>query len=154
MKSRRQALTAFCIANENALDRTKISPNGTYYQHRETVNHEWKTIASSNVNGVMTKQVFSDDTLFISNQDMAQRRKEGYDIGNAYTSSAAKVYHFDTDIYDQNGVNDLTIEDAPDGSTWRRPRLHPPLYWQLRHIPQSAKHYTDNIALRRFTGRA
>ena len=103
-------------ANENALDRTKISPNGTYYQHRETVNHEWKTIASSNVNGVMTKQVFSDDTLFISNQDMAQRRKEGYDIGNAYTSSAAKVYHFDTDIYDQNGVNDLTIEDAPDGS--------------------------------------
>ena len=102
--------------NDNALDRTKISPNGTYYQHRETVNHEWKTIASSNVNGVMTKQLFSDDTLFISNQDMVQRRKQGYDIGNAYLSSASKVYHFDTDIYDQNGTNDLTIEDAPDGS--------------------------------------
>lgn len=99
-------------ANENSLDRTRISPNGTYYQHRETVNSEWQTIASSNVNGVMTKQVFSDDTLFITNQDMAQRRKEGYDIGNAYLSSASKVYHFDTDIFDQNGVNDLLIEDA------------------------------------------
>lgn len=98
--------------NDNALDRTKISPNGTYYQHRETINSEWQTIASSNVNGVMTKQVFSDETLFITNQDMAQRRKEGYDIGNAYLSSASKVYHFDTDIFDQNGVNDLLIEDA------------------------------------------
>lgn len=98
--------------NDRALDRTKISPNGTYYQHRETVNSEWQTIASSNVNGVMTKQVFSDDTLFITNQDMAQRRKQGYDIGNAYLSSASKVYHFDTDIFDQNGVNDLTVEDA------------------------------------------
>lgn len=103
--------------NDNALDRTKISPNGTYYQHRETVNSEWQTIASSNVNGVMTKQVFSDDTLFITNQDMAERRKQGYDIGNAYLSSASKVYHFDTDIFDQNGVNDLVIEDAEtDGS--------------------------------------
>ena len=103
--------------NDRALDRTKISPNGTYYQHRETLNSEWQTIASSNVNGVMTKQVFSDDTLFITNQDMAQRRKEGYDIGNAYLSSASKVYHFDTDIFDQNGVNDLVIEDAEtDGS--------------------------------------
>lgn len=98
--------------NDRALDRTKISPNGTYYQHRETVNSEWQTIASSNVNGVMTKQVFSDDTLFITNQDMAERRKQGYDIGNAYLSSASKVYHFDTDIFDQNGVNDLTVEDA------------------------------------------
>lgn len=103
--------------NDRALDRTKISPNGTYYQHRETVNSEWQTIASSNVNGVMTKQVFSDDTLFITNQDMAERRKQGYDVGNAYLSSASKVYHFDTDIFDQNGVNDLVIEDAEtDGS--------------------------------------
>ena len=103
--------------NDRALDRTKISPNGTYYQHRETVNSEWQTIASSNVNGVMTKQVFSHDTLFITNQDMAERRKQGYDIGNAYLSSASKVYHFDTDIFDQNGVNDLVIEDAEtDGS--------------------------------------
>lgn len=98
--------------NDTALDRTKISPNGTYYQHRETVNSEWATIASSNVNGVMTKQVFSDDMLIISNQDMSQRRKQGYDIGNAYLSSNSKVYHFDTDIFDQNGVNDLIVEDA------------------------------------------
>jgi hypothetical protein len=98
--------------NDRALDRTKISSNGTYYQHRETLNSEWVTIASSNVNGVMTKQMFSDDTLFITNQDMAERRKQGYDIGNAYLSSESKVYHFDTDIFDQNGVNDLIIEDA------------------------------------------
>lgn len=101
--------------NENSLDRTKISPNGTYYQHRETVNSEWKTIASNNVNGVMTPQVFNEGSLYVTNQDMAQRRAQGYDIGNAYLSSSSKVYHFDTDIFDQNGVNDLSIEDAPDG---------------------------------------
>jgi hypothetical protein len=54
--------------------------------------------------------------MFISTQDMATRRKQGYDIGNAYLSSASKVYHFDTDIYDQNGNNDLTITDATGGT--------------------------------------
>lgn len=109
--------TLYIQYNDNSLDRTKISPNGTYYQHRETVNHEWQTIASSNVNGIMTKQVFSEDTLFITNQDMALRRKQGYDIGNVYLSSDSKVYHFDTDIFDQNGINDLLVEDAPDGGS-------------------------------------
>lgn len=98
--------------DENSLDRTRITPNGTYYEHRETVAANWEVIASNNVNGVMTKQVFSNDTLYITNQDMAQRRLEGYDIGNPYLSDGSKVYHFDTDVNDQNQVNDLTIADA------------------------------------------
>lgn len=104
--------TLYVMEKADSLDRTKITPNGTYYQHRETVSSEWGTIASNNVNGILTPQVFSDNTLFITNQDMATRRREGYDIGNKYLSPASKVYHFDTDIFDQTGKNDLQITDA------------------------------------------
>ena len=102
--------------NEQSLDRTKITPDGTYYQHRQTVEDSWETIASTNVNGIKTRQLFSDDVLYITNQDMAQRRKEGFDVGNPYLSDSAKIFHFDTDVFDQFGNNTLTIEDAPGQS--------------------------------------
>ena len=96
--------------SDSALDQTLITPNGTYYQHRETADSPWTNKAASHVNGTMTKQVFSNDTLFITNQSMVQRRAEGYDIGNTYLSSASKVYHFDDDYKDQNQVDDLTFD--------------------------------------------
>ena len=102
--------------NEQSLDRTKITPDGTYYQHRQTVEDSWETIASTNVNGIKTRQLFSDDVLYITNQDMAQRRKEGFDVGNPYLSDSVKIFHFDTDVFDQFGNNTLTIEDAPGQS--------------------------------------
>lgn len=102
-------------SSADALDRTRISPDGTYYQHRENSSGAWRTIACSNVNGVMTKQVFSDDTLFVSNQDMAGRRKRGDDIGHPYLSNSSRVFHFDTDLLDQAGAEGVAVTDAADG---------------------------------------
>ena len=96
--------------SDSALDQTLITPDGTYYQHREAVGQPWTNKAASHINGTMTKQVFSNDTLFITNQSMAQRRLAGYDVGNPYLSSASKVYHFDYDTKDQNQTDDLTID--------------------------------------------
>lgn len=101
----------------DALDRTRISPDGTYYQHRDTVSSDWATVAGSNVNGVLTPQVFSEGSLVVSNQDMAARRKRGDDIGHPYLSDKTRVFHFDTDLFDQNGEEGVTVTDAEtDGS--------------------------------------
>ena len=97
-------------SSDDALDQTIITPNGTFYQHREDADSPWTDIAASHANGTMTKQVFSPDTMVITNQSMVQRRSEGYDIGNTYLSSASKVYHFDDDYKDQNQVDDLTFD--------------------------------------------
>lgn len=102
-------------SDAEALDRTRITPNGTYYEHRDDANSPWRVLASNNINGVNSKQLFSEDTLYITNQDMAQRRKEGMDIGTPYLSNASKVFHFDTDVFDQDGNDTLTIADAEDG---------------------------------------
>lgn len=104
-------------SSEDALDRTRISPDGTYYQHRDSASSEWATVAGSNVNGVLTPQVFSEGTFFISNQDMAARRRRGDDIGHPYLSDKTRVFHFDTDILDQNGEEGVSVIDAEtDGS--------------------------------------
>lgn len=99
--------------SETSLDRTRITPNGTYHEHRETTDSNWGIISSFNTNGTMTKQIFSPDTIVVTNQDMVQRRQSGYDVGNAYLSSNSKVYHFDNDVKDQNQTDDLTIIDKP-----------------------------------------
>lgn len=100
--------------NSDSLDRTRITPNGTYYEHRETVSSSWKTINKMDTNGILSSQLFSQDSLFISNQNMAQRRLQGFDIGNAYLSQHSDVFHFDTDVYNQSGIDKLTIVDEPD----------------------------------------
>ena len=99
--------------SETSLDRTRITPHGTYHEHRETVESSWGIISSFNTNGTMTKQIFSPDTIVLTNQDMVQRRQSGYDVGNAYLSGNSKVYHFDNDVKDQNQVDDLAITDKP-----------------------------------------
>lgn len=102
--------------SDSSLDRTRITPHGTYHEHRETVDSSWGIISSFNTNGILTKQIFSTGTMVLTNQDMVQRRKSGYDVGNAYLSSNSKVYHFDNDVKDQNQTDDLTIIDkASDG---------------------------------------
>lgn len=102
--------------NGESLDRTLITPKGTYYQHRDTVNGEWKSIGYSHTNGFMSSQFFSEKTVFFTNQSMDKRRLSGYDIGAAMPSEDALVYHFDTDYLNQHQTNGLVIEDA-DGGT-------------------------------------
>lgn len=100
--------------DSDSLDRTRITPKGTYYEHRETVSSSWKIINKMDTNGILSSQLFSQDSLFVSNQNMAQRRLQGFDIGNAYLSQHSDVFHFDTDVYTQNGTDKLTITDEPD----------------------------------------
>lgn len=102
--------------NGESLDRTLITPKGTYYQHRDTINGEWKNIGFSHTNGFMSSQFFSEKTVFFTNMTMDKRRLAGYDIGASMPSEDALVYHFDTDYLNQHQTNGLVITDAEDGT--------------------------------------
>jgi hypothetical protein len=54
-------------------------------------------------------KVFSRKTLMITNTRIADRRKKGWDIGLPYLSVSSRVYHFDTDLNDQNQASNLEI---------------------------------------------
>jgi hypothetical protein len=45
----------------------------------------------------------------ITNTRIVDRRKRGWDIGLPYLSPASRVYHFDTDLQDQNQTSNLAI---------------------------------------------
>lgn len=107
--------TLYVIESANALDRTAITPQGTFYQHRESPADEWVNIGYSHTNGFMSSQFFSEKSVYFTNQTMAQRRAAGFDVGAAMPSANALVYHFDTDYLNQHQTNGLVIEDAPDG---------------------------------------
>ena len=107
--------TLYVIEKESALDRTAITPQGTFYQHRESPADEWVNIGYSHTNGFMSSQFFSEKSVYFTNQTMAQRRSAGHDVGAAMPSENALVYHFDTDYLNQHQTNGLVIEDAPDG---------------------------------------
>lgn len=97
--------------SDTSLDRTRITPEGTYYEHRESVYSEWKVVSQMRTDGIKTKSVYSDETLVLSNKDIATRRLEGTDIGRPYLSDNSRVWHFDTDegenYLDQYAKNDL-----------------------------------------------
>jgi hypothetical protein len=60
-------------------------------------------------------KLFSKKTLMIANTETADRRLKRYDIGLPYISPASEVYHFDTDLKNQNqtsGIN-LVYTTAP-----------------------------------------
>ena len=114
--------------NEDSLDRTRITPIGTFFEHRDSKDtDEWYLIAKQDTGGILSQQVYSKDTLLLTNTGIEGRRAAGVDIGNPYISSASRVYHFDTDdcddhsyltgnVLDQNGNTGLTVTLAsPDG---------------------------------------
>jgi hypothetical protein len=45
----------------------------------------------------------------ITNSRIVDRRKRGWDIGLPYLSAGSRVYHFDTDVFDQNQETNLII---------------------------------------------
>jgi hypothetical protein len=69
----------------------------------------WQTMARLGLEGVEAAQVFSQDKLFITNDDMSGRRSKGYDIGTPYLSANSRVVHYDTDMLDQNGNQLFTM---------------------------------------------
>ena len=101
-------------ANASALDRTRITPTGTYYEHREQEGLPWNAVAKMETNGTMTGLLYSHSHLVIANADITQRRKLGHDIGKPYLSEVSEVYHFDTDFCNQHGERTVGIESGPD----------------------------------------
>lgn len=100
------------MANADALDRTRITPKGTFFQHRDSLTGDWYNVVSLGTNGANVPQVFNEKTLYLTNASMVQRRAGGYDIGNQYLSSNSIVYHFDDNALDQHGNSDITISSG------------------------------------------
>lgn len=97
------------IKDENSLDRTRITPTGTYYEHREAVDSDWYVISQMRTDGISTKSVYSDQSLVITNADISERRKRKIDIGLPYLSENSEVYHFDQNLFNQYGENEITV---------------------------------------------
>ena len=90
------------MTNAQALDRTRITPTGTYFEHRETsASDNWTVISQLRTDGLSTESVYSTQSLVITNHDLQTRRKKKIDIGRPYLSDSSRVWHFDTDLLDQ-----------------------------------------------------
>lgn len=100
-------------ASGESLDRTRITPVGTYYEHREEIGGAWNAIAKMETNGTMTGLLYSPLHLVVANADITQRRKLGHDVGKLYLSESSEVYHFDTDTNNQHGERTIEIENDP-----------------------------------------
>jgi hypothetical protein len=59
-------------------------------------------------------KLYSQKTLAVTNARIADRRKRGFDIGRPYLSPASRVYHFDTDLNDQNQETNIEIGHGGD----------------------------------------
>ena len=54
-------------------------------------------------------KLFSKKTLMITNTETIDRRLKRFDIGLPYISPASEVYHFDTDIKNQNQTSSINV---------------------------------------------
>jgi hypothetical protein len=58
---------------------------------------------------IKTFKVYNDTHLMITNASVVDRRLKQYDIGLSYISHLSEVYHFDTDLKDQNQTSSILI---------------------------------------------
>jgi hypothetical protein len=58
---------------------------------------------------ILALKFYSKKTLMITNARIVDRRKHGRDIGIPYLSATSRVYHFDTDLNDQNQKTNIKI---------------------------------------------
>lgn len=100
--------------SSSSLDRTRITPTGTYYEHRETEDSEWESISQMRTDGIKGNSLYSEKSLIVTNQSVQDRRKDKVDVGRPYLSDNSRVWHFDTDEKDQNQQTDLVISKIGD----------------------------------------
>lgn len=100
------------IRDSTSLDRTRITPDGTFYEHRETLQSEWFSIAQMTTQGILANALISERSLIVTNMSIQERRRLGHDVGRTYLSSNSRVWHFDTDLNDQNQETDLIISKS------------------------------------------
>jgi len=63
---------------------------------------------------VTTLQTYSKASLLLSNAEQVLRRQRGWDLGVPYLSNQAEIYHFDTDVLNQNQQSGILIESEGD----------------------------------------
>lgn len=98
------------MVDGKSLDRTRITPTGTYFEHRETsTSDKWAVISQLRTDGLSTESVYSTQSLVITNHDLQTRRKKKIDIGRPYLSESSRVWHFDTDLLDQYQAEGLEV---------------------------------------------
>lgn len=96
--------------NSRALERTRITPSGTFFEARKSPTQPWEVVAKMDVTGVLTPTYMAKNQIVIGNADQSQIRAMQHDIGRPYLSPNAKVWHFDENENSQNGTEDgLTI---------------------------------------------
>lgn len=95
--------------DENSFDRTRITPFGTYYEYRPTLDGDWATIAKQETRGLLSQLMYSYNTLVLTNADINERRRLGHDIGRPYLSDSSLVYHFDTNLLNQHQQTQCVI---------------------------------------------
>lgn len=99
--------------NASSLDRTRITPSGTFYEHRKTADsQQWYTVAKLDTAGAVTPSYLADNQILIGNATQLQRRELGHDIGRPYLSPNAKIWHFDDNFFSQNQIEDGLIIDG------------------------------------------
>lgn len=103
------------MKNEESLDRTRITPEGTFYEHRGSLHEEspWEVVAKQETRGLMSQSVYSYDSLVISNMSIKDRRALGHDVGKPYLSDNAICYHFDTDDEVRTGSGNFHYVQEP-----------------------------------------
>ena len=83
-------------------ERTRISPQGTCYEFKPSEKEGWHIVAKQETSGLLTQLAYSDKSLSVINSTITDRRKRKLDIGIPYLSENSLVYHFDTNLLDQN----------------------------------------------------
>ena len=103
------------MESASSLDRTRITPIGTYYEHRETSDTEqWRAVSQMRTDGIRANSLYSEQTLVITNATLQDRRLRKRDVGRPYLSSTARVWHFDTDLLDQYQKPGLEVSAIGD----------------------------------------
>lgn len=95
--------------NSNALERTRITPLGTFFEARKTPAQDWKLVAKMDATGVLTPTYMAEHQIIVSNASQSQLRSFRHDIGRSFLSSNGKVWHFDENEYSQNETSDGLI---------------------------------------------
>lgn len=103
------------MENASSLDRTRITPIGTYYEHRETSDSEqWRAVSQMRTDGIRANSLYSEQTLVITNATLQDRRLRKRDVGRPYLSASSRVWHFDTDLLDQYQKPGLEVSSIGD----------------------------------------
>jgi hypothetical protein len=88
-------------------------PNDNHLYGRKNLQWEEIIIPPGGADGpaevLEALKLFSKKTLMVTNTETADRRLKRFDIGLPYISPASEVYHFDTDLKNQNQTSSINL---------------------------------------------